>query len=403
MSRVSSTACLLVGVSALAFTALVNAEESLEEVVVTGSRVITNGDNSPTPVTVVSYEGLQTVKPGPIADGLNLLPVFAGSRGQGANANPSIAGGIGGGNNQGSQLNMRNLGINRNLVLFDGMRIPPTTFAGVVDVDVIPQNLIQRVDVVTGGVSAVYGSDAVTGVINFVTNRSFDGVKAHASFGSSDRSDGGTLNTGIAVGTDLFDGRGHFIGSYEYRNDTGVDKKSSRPWEVGASAGGAGTAASPYYLITGARNSGTSFNGRIANGSLVNYSFATNGAPASYMALGTAVGNGTTFFTTGAQAGQLNNPGIRIGGDGVYGDVNLKSALQSHQIYGRMDFDFTDNVHGNVVASANLKSNEAWDAFVTLNPGQTVISVNNAFLPAATRTALRRNDHVPAGQAVPRL
>lgn len=361
------------------------AELELEEVVVTGSRVITNGDASPTPVTVVSYESLQTVKPGPIADGLNLMPVFAGSRGQGANANPSIAGGIGGGNNQGSQLNMRNMGINRNLVLFDGMRIPPTTFAGVVDTDVVPQNLIQRVDVVTGGVSAVYGSEAVTGVVNFITDRNFDGVKAHAQYGISDRSDGETYNASLAVGTDLFAGRGHFIGSYEYRNDEGVDRKSSRPWEVHASAGGNGqTPATAYYLITDAVNSATSFNGRIGNGPLQNYSFATNGAAATPMVLGTAVGNGTTFNANGT----VNNPGIRIGGDGVYGDVNLKSALKSHQIFGRVDFDFTDDVHGYVMTSANLKTNEAWDAFVTLNPAETIISSSNAFLPAATRTAL---------------
>jgi outer membrane receptor protein involved in Fe transport len=348
------------------------ADEELSEVVVTGSRVITNGNNSPTPVTVVSYADLQTVKPGPIADGLNQLPIFAGSRGQGANANPSIAGGIGGGNNQGSQLNLRNLGINRNLVLFDGLRIPPTTFAGVVDVDVIPQNLIQRVEVVTGGVSAVYGSDAVTGVVNFITNRKFDGVKVHATFGSSSRSDGGTPNVGIAVGKDLFSGRGHFIGSYEYRNDKGVDRKSSRPWNEDQSAGGLGTAASPYFLVTGARDPRSTFGGRINNGTLSGFSFTANGAAATPQVLGTATGNNS----------------VRIGGDGIFADVNLKSALESHQLYGRLDFNFTDDVHGNLVASANLKSNEAWDAFVTLNPGTTVLHRDNPFLPAANRAAL---------------
>lgn len=224
-SRVSSTACVLAGVSAMAFTALVNAEESLEEVVVTGSRVISNGDNSPTPVTMVSYADLQTVKPGPIAAGLNQLPIFAGSRFQSANSNPYANGGI-------------------------------------VDMDLIPQNLIQRVDMVTGGVSAVCGSDAVTGVINFITNRNFNGVKAHASYGISDPSDGDTLNASIAVGTDLFGGRGRFIGSYEYRDDKGVDRKSSRPWNQDQSAGGPGTAASPFYLVTGARNPNTTFGGR---------------------------------------------------------------------------------------------------------------------------------------------
>lgn len=375
MSRLKSTAVWMAGVSALASTAWVNAEEALEEVVVTGSRVITNGDNSPTPVTVISYEGLQTIKPGPIADGLNLMPVFAGSRGQGANSNPSIAGGIGGGNNQGSQLNMRNLGINRNLVLFDGLRIPPTTFAGVVDTDMVPQNLIQRVDVVSGGVSAVYGSEAVTGVVNFVIDRKFAGVKAHMQYGASDRGDGDTLNASLAFGTDLFGGRGHFIGSYEYRDDKGIDRKSARPWQNGASAGGAGTAASPYYLVTGAVNPTSTFGGRFVVGTGANavpYSFAANGVAATQQVLGTATGN--------------NN--VLIGGDGIFSDVNLKSALQSHQLFGRMDFDFTDTVHGNVMASANLKSNEAWESFVTLNTGQTLMSTSNPFYTATGTTVV---------------
>ncbi len=348
------------------------ATEELGEVVVTGSRVITNGDNSPTPVTVVSYDDLQTVKPGPIADGLNQLPIFAGSRGQGANSNPSINGGIGGGNGVANQLNMRNLGTTRNLILFDGMRIPATTFAGIVDMDLIPQNLIQRVDMVTGGVSAVYGSDAVTGVINFVTDRNFSGVKAHASYGLSGHSDGETFDIGMAGGTSLFGGRGHLIGSYEYRGDTGVDRKSSRSWNVDQSAGGLGTAASPFFLVTGARNPTSTFGGRINNNALSGFSFVTDGAPATAQVLGAATGNAN----------------VRIGGDGVFGDVMLKGGLKSHQLFSRLDFDFTDSVHGNVVVAANIKTNEIWDAFATLQPATTVLSRDNAFLPAATRAAM---------------
>ena len=366
-----SVACFPAG----AADAAAPAAEELGEVVVTGSRVITNGDNSPTPVTVVSFDDLQTVKPGPIADGLNQLPIFAGSRGQGANSNPSINGGIGGGNGVANQLNMRNLGTTRNLVLFDGLRIPATTFAGIVDMDLIPQNLIQRVDMVTGGVSAVYGSDAVTGVINFVTDRNFDGVKTNASFGRSGRGDGNTFNVSIAGGSALFGGRGRVIGSYEYRKDDGVGRKSSRPWNMDQSAGGLGTAASPFVLVTGARNPTSTFGGRINNGALSGYSFTADGAAATPQVLGTATGN--------------NN--VRIGGDGVFGDVMLKGGLTSHQVFGRMDYDFSDRLHGNVVAAANVKTNEIWDAFMTLNPGTTVLSRDNPFLPAATRNAMPTN------------
>jgi iron complex outermembrane receptor protein len=72
-------------------------------------------------------------------------------------------------------------------VLLDGLRVPPTLLNGVVDVDVIPQMLVQRVDTVTGGVSAVYGSDAVTGVVNYVIDKKFNGLKALAQTGVSER------------------------------------------------------------------------------------------------------------------------------------------------------------------------------------------------------------------------
>ena len=139
--------------------------EQLTEIVVTGSRVITSNNNSPTPIMGIGTDQLKTADPGPIADSINLLPVFSGSRG--LTSNPGIgATGVQGGNGVADVLSLRNLGTYRTLVLFDGQRIPPTLFNGVVDVDMIPQELIQRVDVVTGGVSAVYGSDAISGVLN---------------------------------------------------------------------------------------------------------------------------------------------------------------------------------------------------------------------------------------------
>ncbi len=365
------SAGLLAGVSvvALGSAAFAQAPEAaaVSEVVVTGSRVIQNGNNSPTPLTTSTFEALQTMKPGTIAEGLTLLPIFAGSRGQ--TGNPSINGGVGGGNGSANQLNLRNVGSLRNLVLFDGHRIPPTLFSGVVDMDMVPQNLIERVDMVTGGVSAVYGSDAVTGVINFITNKTFNGVKANAQYGIAGRGDAVAWNGSLAVGRDLGD-RAHFIGSYEYRDDRGILRKSARPWFEYHSAGGAGTEAAPYYLITGARNSNSTFGGLIGAGSvLAGQNFAQNGVLSPLVA-GTAVGNGS----------------IRIGGDGVYGDQSLKMPLKSHQVFGRLDYDFTDNVRGNLVMSGNFKTNYLYDSFPSLNA--TTISRDNAFLPAVYRNQL---------------
>src|SRR6202000_3238037 len=99
--------------------------------------------------------------PSNIPDGLNKLPIFIGST---SPQQPRAAGSNGAGN----VLNLRNFGAQRTLVLFDGHRVAPSNQDGTVDVDVLPQMLMSRVDVVTGGASAVYGSDAVAGVVNFI-------------------------------------------------------------------------------------------------------------------------------------------------------------------------------------------------------------------------------------------
>ena len=135
------------------------------------------------------------LQPTTITDALNNLPVFQGSRSQ--TSAPNTTGTFGGGNPTANSLNLRNLGSARTLVLFDGQRQPPGNYIGIVDVDVIPQMLIQRVDVVTGGASAVYGSDAIAGVVNYVLDKNFNGVKTEAQYGISSRSDDQTWKAGI--------------------------------------------------------------------------------------------------------------------------------------------------------------------------------------------------------------
>jgi iron complex outermembrane receptor protein len=232
----------------------------VEEVVVTGSRVISNGNNSPTPVTAIATETLTNVRPTSLTESVQVLPVFSGSRSQ--TSNPSATGGVGGGNGVAAQLNLRNIGANRNLVLMDGRRVPPTSISNIVDADVIPQLLVQRVDVVTGGVSAVYGSDAVTGVVNFITDTKFNGFKAQGQLGVSKYGDGEQQEVGVAVGTKLLNDRGHFEASYEYRNDEGVSRRSDRSFFTRPVVVGNGVAI-PYQLIENATLSAQPFGGRI--------------------------------------------------------------------------------------------------------------------------------------------
>ena len=344
--------------------------DALNEIVVTGSRVISSNSNSPTPIMGVATDQLRLADPGPIADSINLLPVFSGSRG--LTSNPGVgATGVQGGNGVADVLNLRNLGSYRTLVLFDGQRIPPTLFNGVVDVDLIPQELIERVDVVTGGVSAVYGSDAVSGVVNFITNKHFDGVSVHGQYGISQRSDDKAPDLGVAAGTSLFDGRGHIEGSYEYRDDQGIPYRSDRSWDNLWSIEGAGTAASPYHLVSGVHLASYPFGGLITNkgGVLTGKAFASNGV--------------LSAFQAGAPTGSSC---CQVGGEGGYNDASMKASLRSQQLFGRMDYDFSDNFHGHLVGAANLKNNEEFGTYTQLT-GVT-LSANNAFLPATYQQAL---------------
>ena len=136
-STLSLTAALsLFATAAFAQAAGAPAEGAVEEVVVTGSRIVTAGFQAPTPVTVVTTEALQRTAPGAIPEGLNQLPQFAGSR---SNVTP---GGLGNTPSTGNYLNLRNLGTLRNLVLLDGQRLPPTSYEGITDSNIIPQALV---------------------------------------------------------------------------------------------------------------------------------------------------------------------------------------------------------------------------------------------------------------------
>ncbi|MEZ0242382.1 MAG: TonB-dependent receptor, partial [Sphingomonas sp.] len=256
--------------------------------------------------------------------------------------NPPDGGGVGAG---AAEVDLRYLGSRRVLVLVDGLRYVNGASAsgipGSVDLNSIPEAMIERIEVLQGGASAIYGSDAISGVINFITDRNFDGLKLVAQAGISDYGDAGSWRAGGAFGTELFGGRGHFEASYEYRNDSGLLYRSDRDWNNQWSIGGAGTTASPYRLVNNVRLATTSFGGLITSGVLNGQNFRTDGV--------------LTPFVHGTSTGVAC---CEIGGDGAYYDASLKAPLASHQLFGRFDFEVTDDIHFYAVGSANFKHNE---------------------------------------------
>lgn len=146
-----------------------------EEIVVTGSRVIRDGYEAPTPVSVLGAEELNIMNDSNIADSVNKLPAFSGSQSQRTGAVNLSSGAMGV-----NLLNLRGMGSQRVLVLLDGKRVINAAltadYTGA-DTNSMPQGLVSRVDVSTGGASAAYGSDALSGVVNFVLDKEFTGVK----------------------------------------------------------------------------------------------------------------------------------------------------------------------------------------------------------------------------------
>ena len=336
-------------------------EAPLTSVTVTGSRVIKNGDSNPSPTTVMTSDDLLTAKPGAtLADALNTLPVFAGSRG--AASNPTTAGSAAGGSGSANQLNLRNIGATRTLVLMDGKRIPPTLYNGAVDVDLIPQLFVERVDVVTGGVSAVYGSDAMTGVVNYILDHKFNGIKADASYGVSERGDANKANVGFAWGTKLDRGL-HVEAGVEYRKEDGIDRRSDRDWLNQVGVTGAGTTANPYVLQSRLRQKTFPFGGLITSGALAGKTFKQNGVLSPFIA-------GTP---TGTSA-------IEAGGDGGYWDSGLLAQLEAKQLFGRVDYDLSSDVRLYAQVSGNLKTNTSFAETNQLN--NVSLRSTNAYLPA---------------------
>ncbi|HZG32499.1 MAG TPA: TonB-dependent receptor plug domain-containing protein, partial [Sphingopyxis sp.] len=168
------------------------------EIVVTGSRIQRSGFDAPTPTTVIGEAELSLGNRPSIAQVLNDVPQFRPTASPTTNA---------GGTSSGvSTADMRGLGAVRTLTLLNGQR-----FSGAADLNTVPQSLIKRVDVVTGGASAAWGSGAVAGVVNIILDDDLTGWRMGVQTGLSSRGDGARYGADIAWGTDFAGGRGHFM------------------------------------------------------------------------------------------------------------------------------------------------------------------------------------------------
>ena len=186
-------------------------------IIVTGSRIARPRDfASPAPLVTIGSERLQQSGSTNLTDILTGYPALVGSTTSGDTSGDDAAIGEAGLN----LLDLRNLGTQRTLVLVDGRRhVAGSPGSQSVDINTIPSDLVERVEIVTGGASALYGADAVTGVVNFILKRDFEGLSARAQAGISSRGDSGQRLITVTAGKNFMDGRANLTLAYEYGED----------------------------------------------------------------------------------------------------------------------------------------------------------------------------------------
>ena len=194
--------------------ALAQDEPVLEEVVVTGSRIVRRDFESNSPIRTINAAQFEEQSGLNIESYLNQLPDYNPANspvttGKEINATPVNTLGI-------ASVSMRGFGPNRNLVLIDGKRMVPTNALMVTDINAIPSALIERVETITGGASAVYGADAVSGVTNFILRKDFEGLEIDTQYGTTDAGGGEEARISGILGTDFIDGRGNITIGFEY-------------------------------------------------------------------------------------------------------------------------------------------------------------------------------------------
>ncbi|HEY6640893.1 TonB-dependent receptor plug domain-containing protein [Povalibacter sp.] len=387
--RANACARSVAGFTALASVAVTGAQaqatdaSTLGEVVVTGSRITRDGYEAPTPVSVLGADELNALNVVNIADAVNVLPAFSGSATP-RSQNQLLSSGATGV----SQLNLRSMGTNRTLVLLDGHRYinAAATYANSApDINSFPNALISRVDVVTGGASAAYGSDALSGVVNFVLDRDFTGLKGSVQSGMTKYEDDKSISGQLSYGTPFADGRGHLLLSGEHTRSDGIEGTEGRPWARLPAAvvtnpaygTGAGQSTSvPRYMVR--RELGLAAGtpgGIITSGALAGTYFGPNGTVLSGYDFGTNVGNN-----------------FQEGGDWQYSriedGVDIAGMVERSIGYIRTSYDLTDNVTAYVDAqySATRTTNTASP---NRRLGNNTLRIDNAFLPESVREALQ--------------
>jgi len=390
-ARLNLVARLMLASSALALTsvsAFAQGEAETEAVVVTGSRIMQPGFSTPTPVMAITADVIDKSAL-TVGDALATLPSITPTGGaQQTNS------GVGAGGNGQASVNLRSLGSNRTLTLLDGQRFVGARGDGVPNIDIFPSGLISRVDLVTGGASAAYGSDAVAGVANFILEKNFVGFKGSLETGISNYGDDFETKEVFTAGMEFDGGRGHVEGNAEFYLSQGV-RQYDRKWDAqGADVFATGLPTGPKrtmqaYGVTTATTLGglvvSSTTNTGANSSLLKgTAFDATGQPYQFI---------YTLYSNGANQRQLPN-GQPYSVTGLYTEASETSPELRGNLYVRGSYDVSDNVniHADFLWGLSHNNYSGGVNYATGKPLAPVITVDNAYLPSATRNAMVANN-----------
>jgi iron complex outermembrane recepter protein len=402
MERSTRTVALAVGlVLSAAATTAAAAEEQISEVTVTGSRIAqASGMETPTPVAALSVLDLADRAPGTLAESLTQLPQFYASATAATfnGANNGFFGSPGGGS-----LNLRGIGAKRTLTLLDGRRVVPASLYGGPDINTFPEAMLRTVESVTGGASAAYGTDAVSGVINFILDTGFEGVRARAQTGQTDRGDGDNAEYQLAVGTRLGE-RMHALFSVEHATQDGVETFAGRDWYEGWGMLQSGTGADRQnprlvparrVVSTAASYDGVVLSWNNAAGQALN---VPGFGPAIFGSDGSL-----SPFIAGSRGGAGNRSQTRDGGgsgtDNNADRPNLFATSKRTNAFAYLDREFGDATNvfvQGLVSDQTLLAPNTGGIFCPAsvgcqgNQGLTIFA-DNAFLPAELRTRMAAN------------
>ncbi len=374
----------------------------VEEVTVTGSRIAGRaGYEAPTPLTVISSAMLEQSANADLRDSLMDMPQFSGgySLSYGAGVPSFNQAGI-------ESIELRSLGGTRTLVLLDGQRAVGSIATGIVDVGAFPEQLIKRVEVVTGGASAVYGSDAVAGVVNFILDRDFTGTKVKLEGGETNYGDNRNYKLEISKGFGFADGRGHVLLSGEYYNNDGVvNGNGGREWARTATnyilnpANPTGAPGLPQYILGNNVFLAQGTHGGIINSAniggktynsypgITGVAFGQGGVPynfnyGTYTRPGSVPGAPSDFFMAGGDyASTLTDTAF-----------SLAPSEKRENIFGRVAYDVTENANVFVQVSRSVDSSYGI-AFPQYQVGNSIkVLSGNPYIPAPIQAQMGPND-----------